>query len=150
MNKTIHELNTLTQTKPTDEMLVYDVTDGTSKKTQVKNLVGNYSETETLTGATWIDEKPIYRRVYKATLGSSANIDFVVGEQQNVDSVVSLRFILKTTTFASEGAIYTGSTYTPFNIGFYSYNTKKVTYKNVVPSYFGSQITAIMEYTKTS
>ena len=63
MNKTIHQLDTLTPIESADEMIVYDVSTGTSKKVQVKDVAGNYSETETLTGATWYDGKPIYRKV---------------------------------------------------------------------------------------
>ena len=63
MNKTIHELTSLSEAEATDEMLVYDVSSGDSKKIAVKGIAGNYSETETLTGATWYDGKPIYRKV---------------------------------------------------------------------------------------
>lgn len=41
MNKTIHELNSLSQAEATDELIIYDVSEGESKKIQVENLVGN-------------------------------------------------------------------------------------------------------------
>lgn len=65
MNKTIHELNSLSQAEATDELIIYDVSEGESKKIQVQNLVGNpyYSTDETFTGQYWIDGKPIYRKV---------------------------------------------------------------------------------------
>ena len=62
MNKTIHELNEISQVESTDEMIVYDVSDGTSKKVKVGKIANSYSTTETLTGGTWIDGKPIYRK----------------------------------------------------------------------------------------
>lgn len=63
MNKTIHELNSLTQAQADDEFIIYDVSEGESKKIQVQALNNpNYSTTEQKTGGTWIDGKPIYRK----------------------------------------------------------------------------------------
>lgn len=39
MNKTIHELEELTQAEATDELIVFDVSDAKSKKVKVQNLV---------------------------------------------------------------------------------------------------------------
>lgn len=68
MNKTIHELNSLAQAQADDELIIYDVSEGESKKIQVQALNNpNYSTTEQKTGGTWIDGKPIYRLVYYAS-----------------------------------------------------------------------------------
>lgn len=66
MNKTIHELEEITQAEATDELIVFDVSDAKSKKVQVQNLVGSYSTSETFTGQYWIDGKPIYRKCYQS------------------------------------------------------------------------------------
>lgn len=73
MNKTIHELNSLAQAQADDEFIIYDVSEGESKKIQVQNLNNpNYSTEEQKTGGTWIDGKPIYRRVFTGILNSNS------------------------------------------------------------------------------
>lgn len=73
MNKTIHELNSLTQAQADDELIIYDVSEGESKKIQVQNLNNpNYSTTEQKTGGTWIDGKPIYRQAINIVTSSSS------------------------------------------------------------------------------
>ena len=68
MNKTIHELNSLAQAQADDELIIYDVSEGESKKIQVQALNNpNYSTEETLTGGKWIDGKPIYRKCLTIT-----------------------------------------------------------------------------------
>lgn len=74
MNKTIHELNSLAQAQADDEFIIYDVSEGESKKIQVQNLTNpNYSTTEQKTGGTWIDGKPIYRKVYNVNISAIVN-----------------------------------------------------------------------------
>ena len=38
MNKTIHELNSLEQAQADDELIIYDVSEGESKKIQVQQF----------------------------------------------------------------------------------------------------------------
>ena len=85
MNKTIHELNSLSQAELTDELIIYDVSEGESKKIQVQNLVGNpnYSTDETFTGQYWIDGKPIYRKVVTGLSFSLSNNSFTTISLQN-------------------------------------------------------------------
>ena len=84
MNKTIHELNSLSQAEATDELIVYDVSEGESKKIQVQALNNpNYSTTEQKTGGTWIDGKPIYRRVIDTDISqtlASISADTIVSQ----------------------------------------------------------------------
>ena len=114
MNKTIHQLDTLTPIEPTDEMIVYDVSAGTSKKVQVKDVAGNYSETETLTGKTWIDGKPIYRRVFvlqtSLTIQPNSWTDTSVSKT-GIDSLISIIAYSETKTCWNAMTVQFGSTY---------------------------------------
>lgn len=95
MNKTIHELNSLTQAQADDEFIIYDVSEGESKKIQVQALNNpNYSTTEQKTGGTWIDGKPIYRKVFTGLNygGGSTNTYINTGATvSNVDTLISVR-----------------------------------------------------------
>ena len=73
-NKTIHELDSLSEIAQNDEMLIYDISagaDNPTKKTTVgtiKNYMADnikdvYSTDEVKTNKVWIDGKPIYRKV---------------------------------------------------------------------------------------
>lgn len=42
MNKTIHELNSLTQAQADDEFIIYDVSENESKKIQVQNIASSW------------------------------------------------------------------------------------------------------------
>ena len=41
MNKTIHDLSSLAQASSNDELIIYDVSEGESKKIQAQNLIGS-------------------------------------------------------------------------------------------------------------
>lgn len=77
-NKTIHELDSLSEIAQNDEMLIYDISagaDNPTKKTTVgtiKNYMADnikdvYSTDEVKTNKVWIDGKPIYRKVVEIT-----------------------------------------------------------------------------------
>ncbi|MBO7716982.1 MAG: hypothetical protein J6S85_25675 [Methanobrevibacter sp.] len=114
MNKTIHELSSLSEAEATDEMLVYDVSSNESKKIAVKDIAGNYSETETLTGATWIDGKPIYRRVFTfttpLTIQPNSWTDTNVSKT-GFDSLISVVAYSETKTCWNAMTINFGTTY---------------------------------------
>ena len=95
MNKTIHELNSLSQAEATDELIVYDVSEGESKKIQVQNLVGNpnYSTDETFTGQYWIDGKKIYRKYYNQSVATTHTWVNLIDEG-NISSVIDVRGFL--------------------------------------------------------
>lgn len=52
------------------------------------DVTDSYSTTETKTGATWIDGKPIYRKVYYSATNWANNT--VIGTISNIDMVVSI------------------------------------------------------------
>ena len=110
MNKTIHELNSLTQAQADDELIIYDVSEGESKKIQVQALTNpNYSTTEQKTGGTWIDGKPIYRKVVSGITYSSGNVSVSFG-LTNVDIVVKLEFYEEgVTTSGYTSYVYNGN-----------------------------------------
>lgn len=56
-------------------------------QTDITNI-GTYSTSETNTGKTWIDGKPIYRKVLTFTTGSSAGDMSVNIGESNIDKVV--------------------------------------------------------------
>ena len=92
MNKTIHELNSLSQAEATDELIVYDVSEGESKKIQAQNLVGgdpHYSTDETFTGKYWIDGKKIYRKVVDFGALTNNTSKTVAHNIQNISFVVN-------------------------------------------------------------
>lgn len=93
MNKTIHELEEITQAEATDELIVFDVSDAKSKKVQMKNLVGSYSESETFTGQYWIDGKPIYRKVVDCGNLPNNTTKQVAHNISNLGNFVSIRGI---------------------------------------------------------
>ena len=67
-----------------------------------------YSTDEVKTGATWIDGKPIYRRVFKVTNKSLSNGTLVQGfAKSNFDAIVSIYAFLQ----GSDGG------HIPFKIG---------------------------------
>lgn len=82
-NKTIHELDSLSEIAQNDEMLIYDNSagaDNPTKKTtvgKIKDFIANnikyvYSTDEVKTNKVWIDGKPIYERVIEYGDGSTA------------------------------------------------------------------------------
>lgn len=96
MNKTIHELEELTQAEATDELIVFDVSDAKSKKVKVQNLVGSYSTSETFTGQYWIDGKPIYRKCYQSATNFTQYQ--IIDTIANISSLVNVISIAKDTS----------------------------------------------------
>lgn len=89
MNKTIHELNSLTQAQADDELIIYDVSEGESKKIQVQALNNpNYSTTEQKTGGTWIDGKPIYKKVITDLSISTSNSYVTLMSVGDIDTII--------------------------------------------------------------
>ena len=142
MNKTIHELNSLAQAQADDEFIIYDVSEGESKKIQVQDLNNpNYSTTEQKTGGKWIDGKPIYRRVITINVtyfGDSyitlAN-DTWVG---NIDSIVNGGACINKIFYDNAGRYWKNNTTLSFNYG------KTFNLGSSQPCDF------IVEYTKTT
>ena len=113
----------------------------------LNRVFDHYSSNETIVG-TWIDGKPIYRRVLSGTLPSTEGT-YTIGTIGAISKLISARFIIEfTDNWSADGAIYSGTSYTPFNIGYVDLISGGILYKNHVIGYFGQQITAIIEYVK--
>lgn len=143
MNKTIHELNSLSQAEGTDELIIYDVSEGESKKIQVQNLIGNpyYSTDETFTGQYWIDGKPIYRKVFDN--GSYvSNLDINVSSL-NIDTLIKIDAIGNDNTSGTGNKWLLGET---SNRDIYI----RVSDNHLVTSGSLYKRYAILEYTKTT
>lgn len=113
MNKTINELVALTELANDDELIVYDVSEGTSKKIKKSDFVtaniasGNlkpptsnavaksisYSTQEIKTGGTWINGKPIYKKVIPFGNLPNNNTKTVVTDTVNVDTLIHIEAI---------------------------------------------------------
>lgn len=64
-NQTIHELTELTEVADNDELIVYDVSESSSKKVKTTNLLHNhYSTEEVWTGKYDINGNKIYRKTF--------------------------------------------------------------------------------------
>ena len=141
MNKTIHELNSLAQAQADDELIIYDVSEGESKKIQVQALNNpNYSTTEQKTGGTWIDGKPIYRKVL-----TGLNFGGDSGSWKNAGATVS----------GAESLIKGTVIRTQYNDILTSINVRIVPSTGVVQYYsvgttFGGADIIILEYTKAT
>lgn len=104
-NKTIHELDSLSEIAQNDEMLIYDISagaDSPTKKTTAGNILNYvkdglkevYSTTEEVkTNKVWIDGKPIYRKVFN--YGNVSTSSFEVATNINLDTLVSYGGSLK-------------------------------------------------------
>ena len=151
MNKTIHELNSLAQAQADDELIIYDVSEGESKKIQVQALNNpNYSTTEQKTGGTWIDGKPIYRKVINGlNAPSTTNWTTVVSTGlENVDTMVKLYGIMVTYDNYQIPLPWAEQGYT---IVHRFYNTdKSIAIKLNSSGWYNRPYILIVEYTKTT
>ena len=106
-NKTIHELDSLSEIAQNDEMLIYDnsagadnptkkTTVGTIKDFMANNIKDVYSTDEVKTNKVWIDGKPIYRKVFYSATNWENNA--VIGSIPNFDTIV---IIMNVSRFAS-------------------------------------------------
>ena len=115
------------------------------------NVSRSYSTDETLTGKTWIDGKPIYRKVFT---GIASNIDQAenIATISNVSSVVSVRNLQKASNagwYENWGYARTQSSEIE-STAYFDIDTGKL-YQSHKNSVFNSQpYTVILEYTKTT
>ena len=103
-SKTIHDLSTLNIADNDDELIIYDVSASDSKKITKKSLCNNsYSTTEEKTGGTWIDGKPIYRKVFTGLeFGETTNAYTTTGA-----SLPDADKLINAYSIANDGAIIT-------------------------------------------
>lgn len=151
MGKTINQLTQITEVADNDELAIYDVSVNDTKKTSVQNMVagrissaiGNaqsYSTEETLTGGTWVDGKPIYRKVL-----TGLNFGSDSGSWKNAGATVS----------SAESLIKGTVIRTQYNDILTSINVRIIPSTGVVQYYsvgttFGGADIIILEYTKAT
>lgn len=93
-NKTIHELDSLSEIAQNDEMLIYDISagaDNPTKKTTAGNILNYvkddlkevYSTDEVETNKVWIDGKKIYSKSFIMTTGLSCNANVWTNVKNN-------------------------------------------------------------------
>lgn len=146
MNKTIHELNSMSQVQADDEFIFYDVSENESKKIQVQNLVGNpnYSTEETFTGKYWIDGKKIYRRCFYYPNGVNIYNQWSEIKNKENESLIISGLWSTVTPFSSNNTIVSGVC----AVGITSAN-KIVVYVNHFEEAQGTKA-IVLEYTKTT
>ena len=101
-----------------------------------------YSTEERRIG-TWIDGKPVYRKVFKFTSSSSVNDWKSFGDASYVDELVSMRGIL-------HGAVYNVPTAIPDLATYLSVVSEQFALYVTLNSYTNSPCMCIVEYTKTT
>lgn len=64
----------------------------TAAKIDFSSLPGNYSTTETATGYTWIDGKPIYRKCYTGDITITANtrVNVTLEESSSIENLINV------------------------------------------------------------
>lgn len=112
--------------------------------------IESYSTNEVKTGETWIDRKPIYRKVFTGTTASTAGQIATLGNIANLDTIIDIY-----------GSIMSSSGYWA-NVPMYYVNPNTATTyycvaqvdpsKNVyvLSSYISTNVKVIVKYTKTT
>ena len=122
---------------------------------QIKYNLGDLGtdkySTEEIKIGTWIDGKPLYRKVVNFTIpalsSSSAYLTNIVDlSAYNIDELTRINSIATISGHKVPFSHFDGA-----NSGIcYDTNTKNIKFCNLVPSWVGCQAFAIIEYTKTT
>ena len=109
------------------------------------NSLNDYSTSETRIG-TWIDGKPLYRKVYKITSGLSTRTEYTLDlASLNIDLLIRLDGFEHSNAFKHIPMnFYNNGDY---NYMFYGFSHNKVYYKF---NWDASEVYFILEYTKTT
>ena len=107
--------------------------------------LGSYSTSETKTGSTWIDGKPIYEKVLTGTLDTvvSAGSSIVIGTIANMESVIQMYGYCYGLFLPYANTVANGYGYFVNNSGDIKFNTNNTTLSERV-------YRAIIRYTKTT
>ncbi len=113
---------------------------------QINPKLNKYSTNETIIG-TWIDGKPLYRKVYSITSPSSTNTNYANLSSLNIETTVHLYGYYKNSTSGTFGI--------PFYDSDSNYSVIFINNSNQLRGRFGnaSEITdvkVVIEYTKTT
>ena len=101
-----------------------------------------YSDTETVCG-TWIDGKPIYRKVFNITSPQQSNTDYVDVSSLNIDKVVNLTGFYKNSSGFFPIPLYdSASSYAVFFVSSSNYIRGRI--------WSADYAYIILEYTKTT
>lgn len=138
----------LTDTTPVDEVAVGNIQSVTSNAV-AESL--SYSTTENLTGGTWIDGKPIYRKVIPFTIGNSST-QYVTHNVTNYETIVGFNGYVYNTAQGARSLdfSYYGSTTWCSGISFKATQVLLEMGSAFVGQYTGASAFIIIEYTKTS
>lgn len=119
----------------------------------------SYSTTETLTGGTWIDDKPIYRKVIvlPSTHPKSGTSSYKIDTIPNLDRLLptsnssSFRFLGAVDIVINSPRVDLNGYYFIYQSGTSAFFVKKSFDGSsvTVPDYIGSEYTFTLEYTKT-
>ena len=158
----ISELNELTNVESTDLIPIVDVSTNETKKVTSANLIkGSYSTNEVKTNNTWIDGKPIYRKVLtipsltKATMTTSIGGDRLLlpGSTTVSSGISNMGFLIN-----MYGSIYNNNNQMPamfpLNFDYISYVYEKIvnndtiyistsSYENVFWCYYSIEDSAL-------
>lgn len=117
-----------------------------SKLDNISSVIGDYSTTETVVG-TWIDGKPIYRRVFNITNPATSNTDYSL-VSNDIDNVVRLWGYMVASDGTKVPAPQTDSaqTYSVILVKANGYLRGRFAFANTVPA----SAVVIVEYTKTT
>lgn len=136
------------------QSIAYDNTNSDLKSTNLKSAIDelanrNVYSTEEIVVGTWIDKKPIYRKVIEFTFGTSISATGqIIANVSNIDNIITTKgyfrdkakygYPIPVSTDDNNMGIY----YNPSSENFYAYHSN---------SYANNGIChAILEYTKTT
>ena len=126
-----------------------NTTNITTNTTKITNLQ-TYSTSETNTGQTWINNKPIYRKVINFGALPNTNGKSVAHGISNLDFITDIRILSKNPTYSYYISIpYTNKSNVTYQIEFYIDNTNIVITTGDNKSGY-SNTYVILEYTKTT
>lgn len=111
----------------------------------------SYSTSETLTGGTWIDGKPIYRKVFDTTSPSTGEQNADVADlPSNIDKLISMNGML--TSNDANGNTFQINNYLAANqyVSTWCHLVRRKIRMNVCTAYTNMSTRIIIEYTKTT
>ena len=115
-----------------------------------------YSTNETDTGNTWIDGKPIYRKVIQTTNAQCQTDGNLVDKNVsisslNIDTMVDLKFSAQIgNNYKGFSFMFGGNDTSKGTRCYYDINGDNIVIRNSTTSYNSASITLILEYTKAS
>lgn len=117
-----------------------------SKLDNISSAIGDYSTTETVVG-TWIDGKPVYRKVYTGTLEPGLSI---VADTSDISGVVKIGgYVASAADFRIPCPFYTSSS-SYFSVAVAASTANRAIYAYHSPNFDSCTYQIVIEYTKTT